>query len=94
MAEEFCTAVGLLKTMRFDVVAHGHDTACVLARAFCHRMQHYFSAYVEHPLEEGQAFGQAVHDAYAETSELRRLVEGELSARTRARVLAIRAIGR
>ena len=71
-----------------------HDTACVLARAFCHRMQHYFSAYVEHPLEEGQAFGQAVHDAYEEPSELRRLVEGELSARTRARVLAIRAIGR
>ena len=92
LAEEFCAALGLQKTMRFDVAAHGHAQASILARGFCHRMQHYVNAYVARPVVYGEAFSQDVHDSYEEPSELRRLAESDVPARTRDRIRAIRRL--
>eukprot|EP00974_Lingulodinium_polyedra_P036955 3544507-Lingulodinium_polyedra.AAC.1 len=36
--EEWCTAAGLQKTMRFSTKEFGEGDACILAKAFCHRM--------------------------------------------------------
>ena len=78
--------------MRFDVAAHGHAQASILARGFCHRTQHYVNAYVARPVVYGEAFSQDVHDSYEEPSELRRLAESDVPARTRDRIRAIRTL--
>ena len=46
-AEDWCILHSFQKTARFEVATHGETTAAVLAEAWCHRMQYFFSLHKE-----------------------------------------------
>ena len=46
-AEDWCILHSFQKTARFEVATHGETAAAVLAEAWCHRMQYFFSLHKE-----------------------------------------------
>ena len=73
LAIGFCARRRVQKTIRLELAAHGHEACDIMARAWCHRMQHYLSAEVSGAAAEAEAFPAHVHTSYVEPSEFVRL---------------------
>jgi hypothetical protein len=89
-AEDWCTSHGLQKTARFDVDTHGETTAAILAEAWCHRMQYFFSLHKEARSVQ-YVYCEADFANYEEPQALQELVP-TLSGKSLQRVLQIRAL--
>lgn len=95
MAKDFCRRRQAQVTMRFDLGAYGQDACGVLARAWCHRMQHHFNLELESPLGANVRFDAALGSGYQEPTEFTRLAESRPSDRAlQKRVAQIRAVFR
>ena len=93
LATSFCRNRGEQLMMRFDLSAHGGAANCgILARAFCHRMQHFFNAELSDPRIAGKPFPDAVIDAYKEPSEFIKFAATPLLEQTAKRIKAIRGL--
>ena len=73
LAIGFCARRRVQKTIRLELAAYGHEACGIMARAWCHRMQHYLNAEVSGAAAEAEAFPAHVHTSYVEPSEFVRL---------------------
>ena len=93
LAKDFCRRRGVPGgAIRFNFSTYGSATCGILARAWCHKMQHYLNLEVVHPLGEGLVFGPEEHATYDEPSELKRLLVGDLRSAVLLRVRQIRGL--
>eukprot|EP00974_Lingulodinium_polyedra_P084500 8179319-Lingulodinium_polyedra.AAC.1 len=65
-AREFCEKYSLPKSSRFSLALHGESTASLMAKEWCHRMQHFLGVF-QGSGNPRYAFTQADYEAYAET---------------------------
>ena len=63
------------KPMRFDVAAYGEEACGILARGFCHKLQHFLNLELANPaLAQAPGSPEALA-AYQEPSEFIKLAE-------------------
>ena len=66
---DWCSSRGLQKSMRFEVTLYGERGAAIMARAFCHKMSHFYELCRD--LDElDHVFSMEEKQAYAEPPEL------------------------
>ena len=91
-AAAFCAARGMQKSSRYEISAYSFQWACILARAWAHRMQYFFNKakLVE---EYAVGFSRAEVAAYNEPLELAAAATAlSHNAKAMARVVAIRRL--
>ena len=88
-AEQFCIDNGKPKTATLHYAVHGDDVANILARAWCHRMQHYFNVAISRGSLH-QDFSVADIAFYEAPTEFERLLEAPYRAAVARRVDQIR----
>ena len=89
LASEWCLLYGLNKTARFDLSMYSEHGAGIMARAWCHRMEYYFSIWVE--AAEGYAYTNDDHEAYTEPNDFEAFA-ADAQGRVLQRVEQVRAI--
>ena len=89
LASEWCLLYGLNKTARFDLSMYSEHGAGIMARAWCHRMEYYFSIWVE--AAEGYAYTNDDHEAYTEPNDFEAFA-ADVQGRVLQRVEQVRAI--
>ena len=93
LAKAFCTRRDVQRTIRFDLKSYGQHASGVMARSWCHKMQHYYNLELVSPLGEARRFTAEDHDAYSEPTELTRLAEeGPHPVPLRNRIAQIRGL--
>ena len=92
LANTFCDQRGLQYSMRFGGKTRDFSVCGVLARAWCHRMQHFFNSYIASPLPKGTEYPEHIHSDYVETSEFQALVASATDAWTLANIEKVRAV--
>ena len=88
-AEIFCTQYALQKTARFEITLYGDKGAAIFARAWCHRMEHFYNIWVAS--DAAYVFVDEDVASYVEPAEFTELV-GTLEGKAAARAVAVRAI--
>eukprot|EP00974_Lingulodinium_polyedra_P035846 3440398-Lingulodinium_polyedra.AAC.1 len=64
-ASAWCKRYGLNTSARFVVTLYGDQLATIMARAWCHKMQHYFDIATA-AQDPGYVYVLAYHDSYLE----------------------------
>ena len=73
LGEDFCQRRGVQKPMRFDVAAYGEEACGILAKGFCHRLQHFLNLELANPALVQAPFSPGALAAYQEPSEFIKL---------------------
>ena len=94
LATDFCRRRGVQLSMRFEAAAYGEVACGVMARGFCSRMQHYLNAELADPTLEGRRFGEDIHVAFVESSEMSTLVARSPSLALLGRAAQLRTLFR
>eukprot|EP00969_Alexandrium_andersonii_P094537 4176715-Alexandrium_andersonii.AAC.1 len=93
LAKDFCKRRGVQYTFRCSYALYG-DAACgILARAWCHKMQHYFNLELASSEGEDLVFTSEHRNTYSEPTELQKLLaEGHPNPALLQRVEALRSL--
>lgn len=79
-AQEWCARRGVQKSMRVNYATYGAEGCGILARAWCHKMQHFYNLELTDPAGPALAFHSGLVDAYVEPTEFTRLADGAAGA--------------
>ena len=92
LGRDFCERRRLQYSMRFDTAAYGEDACAIMSRAFCHRMQYFFTCELGKENGEEKPFTAEEKAAYEEPSEFTKLASTSTNAALLKRVEQIRGI--
>ena len=90
-AREFCGRRHVQLSVSFSPEVYGHEACGVLARAWCHRVQHFLNEELSQPAGTAYTIDADAVAAYKEPAEFARLAE-TAAAQLRRRVQQIRGI--
>ena len=80
------------KSARWTYNTHEGHNCAIMARAWCHRMQHFFNAEIANPELVGSPFPVAIIASYEEPSEFVKFANSKLKKATVPRVAEIRRL--
>ena len=81
-AKAFCTRRGVQQGIRFNYSVYGAEACGILARGWCHKMQHFYNLELSRPNGRELVFGAERVETYREPTEFARLSEGAAGAVT------------
>ncbi len=90
VAKAWCEAIRVPQSARFAISLYGEFGANVLARAWCHRRQHYLDIFLDSGLPEYE-YSKEDHESYVEPDDLQSLVPA-LEGKALQRVQQLRSI--